>query len=70
MRKEVERLEKFQLWLNNAARDLKEKEDNELDGIPNEQLDRFEHNLLRINVLLVFIIVCKLKTLKLFIVWI
>ena len=47
MRKEVERLEKFQLWLNNAARDLKEKEDNELDGIPNEQLDRFEHNILK-----------------------
>merc|ERR1719376_314701 len=40
MRKEVERLEKFQLWLNNVARDLKEKEDNEQDGIPNDQLDR------------------------------
>ena len=41
MRKEVERLEKFQLWLNNVARDLKEKEDNEQDGIPNDQLDRY-----------------------------
>jgi len=40
MRKEVERMEKFQQWLTNVARDLKEKEENEQDGIPNDQLDR------------------------------